>query len=118
MAKKKTTVGKKNGAKATKAKNGKAPKLEAGKKQLEIPGAERKVNKELEKVLAPFVNARYTVIELQRELPVLHAAAVSKMKELGIPAYLYQDGERQVEVVHEHVDAIDKLKCKNIEASA
>ncbi len=121
MAKKKT-IGKKNGAKkAAKkaAKNGNgAPKLEAGKKQLEIPGAERKVNKELEKVLVPFVNARYQVLELQRQLPVLEAAALSKMKELNIPAYLVQDGERQVEVVHNHVDAIDKLKCKNVEAHA
>lgn len=104
-----------------KAKNGngkKPPKISASKKQLEIPGAEREVNKELEKVLAPFVNARYTVIELQRQLPILHAAAVGKMKELNIPAYLYQDGERSIEVVHEHIDAVDKLKCKNLEASA
>lgn len=120
MAKKKTTIGKKNGSKAKPkngdAKNGEAAALEAGKKQLEIPGAERKVNKELEKVLAPFVAARYRILELQREIPVLHAAAVAKMKELNIPAYLFQDGERSIEVLHEHVDAIDKLKCK--EASA
>lgn len=88
---------KSNGAKAKNGNgHGRGPEvipLKAGKKQLEIPGVERPVNKELERLVAPFVEARYELLERQREAIRLHGEVLSYMRTNKIPTYVFRDGE-------------------------
>jgi len=86
---------KKNGANGT-SKHGRGPakptptqtaKLQAGQRQLEIPGAGRPRNKALDEVVEPFVEARMKRIHWGNEEDRLHAIVLARMKELKLPTY-------------------------------
>jgi hypothetical protein len=97
-----------------KADNGEAP-VRAGKRQREIPGTEPKTNPDLDAILGPFVNARYERMELEQEERRLHDEAISLMKTLKLPSYVYRDGADRYEIEAVHVEAKDKLRVKRTE---
>jgi len=108
---------------AKKAKgNGKAgktaPKLSAEKRQTEIPEAKRPAIPEVDKAVAPYVNAVYQMRDLSDAIPALKATAIDALKKHKLPFYLYRDGDVKYDLEHEHVEAQDKLKIKRtVEAS-
>jgi len=107
----------------TKSKNGepkaehtRGPNLKAGKRQLEIPGAERPVNKELEKLVAPFVSARYERQELQKEEIRLHAEVLSYMRDNKISSYVHRDGDVMYHL--EVVASDERVKVKRYDEAS
>jgi hypothetical protein len=107
---------KKNGE--AKTDHGRGPNLVAGKRQLEIKGAERPSNPKLDAILAPFVDARYQRMELELEERRLHDLAISTMADLKIPKYVFRDGDKKYEIESVHVDAKDKLKVRRFEEAS
>lgn len=65
------------------------------KKQTEIPGAEAPSIAAIDDAIAPYVETLDQRIELQQREPELKAQVVERMRDAGLDAYKYQDGEAQ-----------------------
>jgi hypothetical protein len=87
-----------------------APKLSASKKQLEIKGAERPADPELDELIAPFVEARYERQRLQGQEIELHAQLLEALKAKKRKTYRYVDGDTVYDL--ELGDATQKVKVK------
>lgn len=89
-----------------------------GQNQLAIagttPGADGQENEDLEKALAPFVNARYQRMAAQKVEKEKHALVLLKMKELGIPFYEFRDANGQPYGISVKAGA-EKVVCKRID---
>lgn len=104
---------KKNGSAATTAlatEGDSTPKLTAGKKQLEIKGAERPADPDLDELIAPFVQARYERQRLQGQEIELHAQLLDMLKSKKRKTYRYVDGDTIYDL--ELGDATQKVKVK------
>ena len=73
------------------------------------------MNKELEKLVGPFVQARYDWQEQQKEEIRLHAEVLAFMRTKKIPTYCYRDGEVLYEL--ELVTRDERVKVKRHEDS-
>lgn len=79
---------------------------------MEIPEAKRKSIPEVDKAIAPYVNAVYQMSDLRDALPGLRATAIDVLKQHKLPFYLYRDGEVKYDLEHVHIEEQDKLKVK------
>lgn len=88
-----------------------------GQKQLAIagttPGAEGQQNEELERVLAPYVNALYQRMALQKVEKEKHALVLLKMEEQGTPFYEFRDANGTPYEITIGTGK-KKVKCKRI----
>lgn len=82
----------------------------ATQKQMEIPGAERETNAEIDELAGPYTAALYERQRLQLEENQLREQLGERMRALGVPKYRYVDdnGERFMLTA----DNVFKLRCK------